>query len=80
MYFTGVVGTWFGDGLASGASHHIQDIELMRPVCRHATRRGNMRAHTRGLGRSSLPQQPNMARHGGGVGEFFLFDLFFLPF
>ena len=25
-----------------------------------------------------MPQQPNMARHGGGVGEVFLFDLFFL--
>ena len=31
VYISGVVGTWFGDGLASGARDHIREMELMRP-------------------------------------------------
>ena len=60
MYFRHVVGTLFTDLLASGARDQIQEMDLIWPVCRHATRRGNMRAHTRGLGRSSSPQQPSL--------------------
>ena len=31
MYFRGVVGTLFSDGLASGARRHTQDMDLMWP-------------------------------------------------
>ena len=66
----------FPGALASGARAHIQDMESHMAGLAGIQRGAATCAHTRGLGRSSSPERPHMARHGGGVGEFLLFDPF----
>ena len=65
MYFMDVVGTMFTDRLASGARRHTQDMDLMWPALpAHNAARQHAHAHTRGPGRSSLLERPNMADMG----------------
>ena len=75
MYFKRVVGTWFTDGLASIARYHIQDMEPLWPGL-PAHKAARQHARTRAGSREGRLHK--WTTHGGGVGEFFLFDLFFL--
>ena len=77
VYFTGVVGTLFTDQLARGARGHVQEIDLTwpaLPACNGARQHAHTRAWTWEVVFATA------AKPGGGVGEFSLFDLFFLPF